>query len=76
MGVHDDRNLPHAVVLILGGAALTVGGGNHITHEVVGIPLRGAVRLSHAGDAAPLIQQVRGLAAVAVQPLDQPAAPS
>ena len=65
-GVHDGRDLPHAVVLILGGVALAVGGGDHIPREVVGIPLRGAVRLHHTGDAAPLVQQVLCLAAVAV----------
>lgn len=32
--------------------ALTIGRGHHSPREVVDIPLRGAVRLRHAGDVA------------------------
>ena len=65
-GVHDGGELSRAVIFILGGVPLAVGGGDHIPREVVGVPFCGAVRLHYAGNAPPLVQQVFDLISVAV----------
>ena len=54
-------------------APLAVGGGHHSPRKVVGVPLRGAVRFHHAGDAPPLVQQVFRPVAVAVHDAGDPA---
>ena len=54
-------------------APLAVSRGYHIPGKVVGIPLRGAVRFHHAGDASPLVQQIFRPVAVAVHDAGDPA---